>query len=732
MAWAVDAQSLQPVHISLISRELTGLACGCLCPGCGARLQAVNAGRPASDFVHAGNGSKVAARPHFRHHTVQQQPGCKSSTARQVALHLLASTDEIDLPAPKAPGSVTGVSGTVYQSTEYGVGLRSKVVSTTWLDRHAAVLHLGNGRTIAVVLVANASLETLGRVDGVIAIEGTDPAVADLDPAEVLKHIRLDGAWLRWVRHWDDASLSQAASALALEKAQDALDVLPDGLVLPVGLSPLQRSESVLHWAIKEALAGMSTLEVPGAADVVQLKDHEGSLRSRPWAVAGTRLHLKDLRLEARMGDLVPDVVCSAESKTSGLSHPALLIEVAVTHKVDRLKLRKIIDAGYACLELDATKLTTGGRVRREDLPRILSDRSCLKWLHHPAFVAAAEEAARVLKEQIDAARQAAEDRWLEGEFWRSNPPETYYAALVACLQLNWQTGLRLPVRPGWQKSRSLPVLFEKVEVDRERLIEHLALQIKGFAFEPGLMDRGGVLQILSKWTNADRSIPRPRKPLELLRRFQSHGQPHSKFITVLFAAINAGLIVLDEDHVLLQQKELQAIKSAVWKSLQQGRPEFGRPAIYDDLVCHAYPCLRPYLTEEGTDLFSKRMARSLADQEHSRWLVQQEQNRQRTLVQAEETEKRLAQQKRTQLIRKLSMGGWEPAVGHPHDLEQAQHIVRPLKCYYVSRDSVVQKAWAAREQGMSVEKFYHSLSLNDERAIREVGAVLSMAYMKL
>lgn len=720
MAWAVHAQRLEPVHISFLSRDRTGLACDCVCPGCGATLQAVNAGRPVSDFVRLGGNRPRAARPHFRHHTVQQKSSCKSSTARQVALHLLATTDEIDLPQPKVRGNFIGVSGAEYESTASGDGFRETIVSRTMVDRHSAVLHLASGKIIAVVLVADAYPRGLGNVDGVIAIEGSDPDLADMDPMEVLQHIRLDGAWLRWVRHWDDALLAQQAEEDAHRQAADALDLLPDGFVLPEGLSPLQRSESVLHWALKEAMATMNVLHVPGKRDEVRLLDHEGIVQKRVWSVPDTRLHLKKIRLETRLGDIVPDIVCSAESKPGGLSHTTLLIEIAVTHKVDDAKLRKIVEAGYACIELDASGLVKGGRVQRSELPSLLSDRACIRWLHHPAFVALADEATQVLQQKIETAKQLARNLQEKAAFLQASTPDTLYEALMACLHVEWPMG------------RNTQVQFRSVTLDSTSVIHHLALHKKGFSYEPGLMEKGGVLQKLAMWSNPSRRILHPGQPLALVQQFLSRELPYSKFITVLFAAIKAGIIVLDERNMEEQQSSLKSLKSEVWKSLKAGRSEFARPAIYDDFLCRAFPSLKPYLSEKGTDQFSMKRAGELAAESVRKSLAEQQIKHEQRVAHDQVEEKRRSQERCSHLIRELSRGGWQPAFGHPHDVEQALHIVQTMKCQYVNRNAVVQLAWAARANNWTVVQFYESLALSSERAIREVSEVLSLAYIKL
>jgi len=67
MAWAVTRQERKATYIGSLPREKTGLQCDCVCPACGGRLQAVNAGKP----IQVASGVKTL-RPHFRHDIGQQ------------------------------------------------------------------------------------------------------------------------------------------------------------------------------------------------------------------------------------------------------------------------------------------------------------------------------------------------------------------------------------------------------------------------------------------------------------------------------------------------------------------------------------------------------------------------------------------------------------------------------------------------------------------------------------
>ena len=84
MAWAVTQQERKATYIGSLQREQTGLKCDCVCPACGGRLQAVNAGKP----IQAMPGAKTL-HPHFRHDAGQQYDRCLIHVSQLVALQLL-------------------------------------------------------------------------------------------------------------------------------------------------------------------------------------------------------------------------------------------------------------------------------------------------------------------------------------------------------------------------------------------------------------------------------------------------------------------------------------------------------------------------------------------------------------------------------------------------------------------------------------------------------------------
>ena len=199
----------------MLSREETGLACDCVCAACSGVLQAVNAGKSADEYLQPGS-----MRPFFRHHTGHQGEACLRRIAQWAALELLATKQELVLPAPTFRRSVVGISGDVYTGELVGSEYRGRVLERTWIDEQAASLTLDDGRVIMVCLSGVHQVARDGRVDAVVTIEIDDPLVSTWGPDEILARVRLEDRWLCWESHWDDDKLGAQALELAKQRAR--------------------------------------------------------------------------------------------------------------------------------------------------------------------------------------------------------------------------------------------------------------------------------------------------------------------------------------------------------------------------------------------------------------------------------------------------------------------------------------------------------------------------------
>lgn len=719
MAWAVRGDTLRAVHVSQLQRKIeNGLKCNCLCPECGSRLVAVKAGFNSGDYYHKG-----ARRPHFRHHDVQQQPGCRSSTARKVALELLVTRDEIDLPAPRVSDSVVGISGTNYEGKAFGARSTEKVLHHHWVDRQKAILELESGRKIAVVLVAHTTVDDVKGIDGVLLIEGDDPELANMNVTEVLDQLRLDGKWLRWIKHWDDDALKEKAVQEALNSAQNAIDVWPADLVMPEGLTRLQQRETVLHWALKEALAKVDALFVPSKFESIPFKRSNGALLYKEWVIPAAKLKLSNIRLEYRMKGIIPDVICSAFDPAGNLGHPSLLIEVAVTHKVDPEKRRKIIEAGLACLELDAGQLAVSGRIHRQDLAKIVSVGKALSWVYHPEIERLKHAAQASLREHLDSLDRRERD---EAEYRvrlaraKSILSETKIESLYRYL-LN---GLRAQ----WVGMEPMVTIDEGVEVNVDDVISAIRRLSPKFSYSEALMARGGVLDFLNSLAIAAPIAKKQALLMGRLRSAYSAPDDESKYITLLFYVYRARIVTPTES----QKEELAMLMNSVKTNLYEGNLQYARPNLYDDFIKLSVPWLRGVFSEKGTEFYALSRRRAI-----QKGLIEEELTTSRTKAEKEARKETIDQQERfvkerNEMIHRMSLGGWSALEGIPHDLDQALHLASRLRCFMVNRDDLIAAAWRARQDGISLRKFYENLDFNNHVAFIEVDRILKEAYLKI
>jgi len=136
-------------------------------------------------------------------------------------------------------------------------------------------------------------------------------------------------------------------------------------------------AESALHLLAKELLAKLPSFEVPTYTYHRRRKMRsERFIEHRQEVAKRVSLVINDVRVEERAGDIIPDILISSDASQ-------YIVEVAVTHKVDRNKLRKLRRRNLPAIEI---------RLQAHDslLPRealkhkLQQDLACKTWLFHP------------------------------------------------------------------------------------------------------------------------------------------------------------------------------------------------------------------------------------------------------------------------------------------------------------------------------------------------------------
>lgn len=596
MRWAELKASGAATYVGWLLADQNGNACGCKCPACGEDLQAVNAGKDASHFLKPNTRGMF-----FRHPSGHQRKDCSFLIAKLAALHLLMERNEIDLPPPRRPGVHQGASGTTYAEDAIGQSWSGRITDKVWLDSQTATITV-DGQTVLVQLQASPKLLSEVAVDGVITIRVDDPVVASWDPAEILQALQLDSGFTCWEKHWDDAALRAEAQKKAEAAAEEAMDRIAPELGDLEGFSNLQKSETVLHAKVKEILSKAGRLRVPRCEREVSRWMHDGSHKSLPAYIESQNLTLTEVRLEAPLQGLVPDVLCTARSSRNPSEIFPLLIEVAVTHRVDSTKKALIANRGLACVEIDLTLLAMERRRISVDQLQsaMIENVECKSWLFNPALARIVQSKELELAREDEELRKAWK-REQEREQWLDElSKERLIELLLPALQHHWLT--EGPMR---------------VDGEYDVLPQEIAARLatRGFkdAEDPVLLKKEGLLHCLDNIRSRHLSKRSLGKWGGLVRLAEE--PTLLKYLTLGLIAIRAyplNLLPEDVDRV-------KGLRKIVKNSLDREQRTYARPDTHDELVSILFPPMRDAVAVPfGTlkDLKKRIEARQAIDRE--------------------------------------------------------------------------------------------------------------------
>ncbi len=142
--------------------------------------------------------------------------------------------------------------------------------------------------------------------------------------------------------------------------------------------------ETSLHLAAKEILSQASKMMIP-AVYVNFDTPKEAELLSKQ-----REIYIDKVELEKRFGEIVPDVVVFSGGKK-------IFVEIYVTHKVDDIKLAKIVEADVSTIEIDLSSIDVISSNSLQDI--LLQGIQYKKWvynsraeLYHRRFLEVAEK----------------------------------------------------------------------------------------------------------------------------------------------------------------------------------------------------------------------------------------------------------------------------------------------------------------------------------------------------
>ncbi len=397
LLWAVRSRARNRlVHIGMLGKDENGAKCKCICHACAQPVLAVNVDKPASHFQRPGT-----QRKHFKHaHRVDEERRCLSKIAQQIALQVFVEQGVVFLPSRAPKVSSRGALKVVHVSSAIQEE-QVKVRSQTWVDDQTAMLELVDGRIVIVTVRSTHSIDDQSGNTCVLSLARvTDPALACMSSDEILERLRLPGAGMHWASHWND--LRGDEQGIAKENEDEILGGIPEELL--EGLDGKQASETLLHWLIKKAISEHSLFEVPAYEVPVAAAMPDGSQSIVMAKCPAMTLDLVDVRLEKRLGTMVPDVVCVARQVQGKLLSDDIpgvpfIIEAAVTHRIDSTKHEKILESGMGCIEIDANRFRETGRVPASEIcTEVVRGTLTKKWIVHPWIADEIKRAQRTLE----------------------------------------------------------------------------------------------------------------------------------------------------------------------------------------------------------------------------------------------------------------------------------------------------------------------------------------------
>lgn len=162
--------------------------------------------------------------------------------------------------------------------------------------------------------------------------------------------------------------------------------------------------ETAVHLAAKQLIETRRVLMFPELIASIAVTDAVAHIHkpSKQLAAAGRR-ELTEVAVEEALGQIRPDV------RVETIELGVVLVEVAVTHFVDQVKLARIAALGFGAIEIDLSKVrdATFGSLETA----LFDDPARTKWLHHPGVPAAEAELLESIQGDLRVAEEMAA-RW--------------------------------------------------------------------------------------------------------------------------------------------------------------------------------------------------------------------------------------------------------------------------------------------------------------------------------
>lgn len=585
MAWARDAENGEPRYIMELGAERRGSRSGCVCPSCLAPVTAVNAAR--AEYIR---------RPHFRHPPGTEKQSCSIVAARFALLKEVQADGWLQLPQLQRKVTAIGLSGHTYETWVSAAPQKVRVSDVDFQDHTRALLSLDDGRRIQVLLTGSATVSSTDEILACLTLHIDDPQASSLSPEKLRKRLTLMPEWLCWQSHWEDRALEAQARGLLERQMDDAIDAPPPDLDLGAVPAELHR-ETVLHFLAKQILGDAGKIRAPAIHHEVSKRAGPGANVIRSWYKPETTYTLTNVKLECRLGHVVPDIVCEARDE-DGNVFPRLCIEITVTNPIDEERKARLRQDGSPTLELDLSR--TGGRLTKAEFRDMLVRETSFKnWIWHSEGWAALVELQRQVDEEVRWTLIKAETaRKLRAEALAMDAGEIgqqYLGALASYLE---QQDLLDAGAPG-----ALREAVEAARVETMRLADLLGFH--GY-FGKTDLTKSQAVRVLSRFLSLkhDRGIGfKYATGFEVLNSIWQIRDRNRQDIPMYMAAARHWRIRLNEKQV----ESVRAWRETIITSLKAGETTYLRSSGNDRLLTLLFPDLAKVLaTTTGIALLSR------------------------------------------------------------------------------------------------------------------------------
>ncbi len=178
IVFATDVATGRARHVREVK---TGLACGCICPGCQAPLEAVNA-----------ESLSYRRRPHFRHAERPFESSCADRSLEAGLREASASISRVSLPA------ATSEVGQIFPGLAHPTPGDIEISEFEVVDATTALLHVPDGRVLRVLLRARSWGDGVNPPGFDLAVTLPDEDTELQSIADLASHVALDPDQWRW------------------------------------------------------------------------------------------------------------------------------------------------------------------------------------------------------------------------------------------------------------------------------------------------------------------------------------------------------------------------------------------------------------------------------------------------------------------------------------------------------------------------------------------------------